>query len=78
LADYRTRKTRFGFFVCAVEELIRKYDEPRFHRYKYVDSMPASVYKSLQQLITEVLLRSEFYEGMYNEFLRELSLGGRA
>lgn len=33
----------------------------------------------LQQFMTEVLLqRSEFYVGMYNEFLQDLSLGGRA
>jgi len=77
-AAYRVSKNRFGFFVFAVEELLRKYDEPRFRRYKYVGSMLPSVYKSLQQLVTEVLLRSEFYEGIYQEFLRELNLGGRA
>ncbi len=72
---YRDRKNKGAL---SVEELLRKYDEPQFRRYKYVGSMPPSVYKSLQQLITEVLLRNEFYDGIYREFLRELSLGGRA
>lgn len=77
-ADYKARKNKFGLFTLAVEELLRKYDEPRSRRYKYMGCMPPSVYKSLQQLITEVLLRNEFYDGIYREFLRELSLGGRA
>ncbi|MDO8805243.1 MAG: hypothetical protein Q7R35_12510 [Elusimicrobiota bacterium] len=77
-ADFKERKNKFGLFTLAVEELLRKYDEPRFRRYKYVASMPPSVYKSLQQLVTEVLLRNEFYDGIYREFLRELNLGGRA
>ncbi|MCK5211861.1 hypothetical protein KAJ89_04120 [Candidatus Parcubacteria bacterium] len=63
-------KMRFGFFVYAVEQLLEKYEEPKFRRYKYVSNMPVGVYKSLQILITEQLLRSEYYEKMYEEFLQ--------
>jgi len=61
-------KIRFGCFVEAVEELLAKYDEPRFRRYKYITNMPASVYKSLQQLMVEDLLRSKYYEDLYLEY----------
>ena len=77
-AAYKVCKNRFGFFVSAVGDLLDKYYEPRFRRYKYIGSIPPSVYKSLQQLMWEVLLRSEFYEKMYREFQRDLSPGGRA
>lgn len=62
-------KKRFGELVLNVEELIGKYDDPRYRRYKYISSMPAGVYKSLQKLITEVLLRTEHYEKLYDEYL---------
>ncbi len=68
----RTKKNRerFGNFVCAVENLLDKYYEPRFNRYKYISSMPVSVYKSLQKLLVEVLLRSDYYEKLYEDFLK--------
>lgn len=62
---------RFGCFVQVAENLLEKYYEPRFRRHKYIDSMPPSVYKSLQQLITKHLLRSEYYENIYQEFIQE-------
>lgn len=69
---------RFGFFVRAVEELLRKHRKPGFNRYKYIQSMPPSVYKSLQMLMVQVLMRSEFYREMYDDFLRMMSMEGRA
>ncbi|MFH1946785.1 MAG: hypothetical protein ABIJ23_01345 [Candidatus Magasanikbacteria bacterium] len=63
----------FCNFVCIVENLLAKYDEPRFRKFKYVSSMPASVYKSLQILITQKLFRSEYYEKLYEEFLKNIS-----
>lgn len=59
----------FGEFVDKVYNLIDSYAEPRFKRYKYVSSFPPGVYKSLQRLMTEVLLRSEHYELIYEEYL---------
>lgn len=59
---------RFGEFVDAVECLIEKYYEPKYRRYTYVSSLPPSVYKSLQILITEQVLRSERYQDIYNEY----------
>jgi hypothetical protein len=73
----RKNRLRFGRFTQAVENLLEKYDEPRFHRYKYIESMPAGVYKSLQKLITENLLRSEYYENLYKDFLREKQFQAR-
>ena len=65
----KKNKARFGWFVYTVENLLEKYDEPRFHRYKYISSIPPSVYKSLEKLIVEVLLRSEYYEKLYKNWL---------
>ena len=61
-------RERFGNFVDAIEELLEKYYEPKFRRYKYITSMPPSVYKSLQKLLVENLLRSEYYENIYFEY----------
>lgn len=63
---------RFGNFVMSVEALLERYYEPRYNRYKYVSSMPVGIYKSLQILITEKLLRSEYYENLYSEFTHNL------
>ncbi|MCD6284269.1 hypothetical protein J7J12_03415 [bacterium] len=64
-------KNRFGSFVERVEKLLEKYWQPKFNRYKYISSLPVGVYKSLQQLLNEVLLQSQFYEKIYNDFLGE-------
>jgi hypothetical protein len=63
-------KDRFCNFVDAVGTLIERYCEPRFYRFTYVSSMPPSIYKSLQKLMTEVLLRSEYYQDIYNKHVR--------
>ncbi len=60
---------RFGSFVYAVESLLKEYDEPRFRRYKYISNIPSSIYKSLQKLLVEVLLRNEHYKGLYKKWL---------
>ncbi len=64
-------KFRFGAFVLTAEQLLDKYYEPKFERYKYINSMPAGIYKSLQKMIVENLLRSEHYEKLYKNFLEE-------
>ncbi|MFA6587692.1 MAG: hypothetical protein WCT08_01345 [Patescibacteria group bacterium] len=64
-------RDRFGDFVHRTELLLEKYDKPEFHRYKYIEKMPSSVYKSLQKLLVEVLLRSEYYENIYQDWLKE-------
>jgi hypothetical protein len=64
-------KKKFGDFVLAIENLVSRYYEPRFKKYKYVDSLPISVYKSLQMLLVE-LLKAEFYKKIYQDFLKEL------
>jgi len=51
-----------------VEGLLEKYEEPKFRRYKYINSMPASIYKSLQKLVVEVLLRNKYCEELYQQF----------
>ncbi|MBU2541936.1 hypothetical protein KJ785_00030 [Patescibacteria group bacterium] len=63
----------FCNFACILENLLAKYDEPRFKKFKYISSMPASVYKSLQILMTEIIFRSEYYEKLYEEFLKNIS-----
>lgn len=65
---------RFGSSVMRAEALLDTYSQPRYHRYKYISSLPAGVYKSLQKLLVEVLLRSEFYEDQYQVFLNHMDL----
>jgi hypothetical protein len=65
-------RQRFGRFVFAIEELVQHYHKPEYNRYKYVSSLPPSVYKSLQILMTEKLLRSEYYEHLYADFLHDV------
>jgi hypothetical protein len=65
---------RFGTLVLNVEYLLDKYYQPRYGKYKYVSSLPVGVYKSLQMLLTDKLLRSEYYKNIYNEFLRNLQV----
>lgn len=67
-------KNRFCQLVYNVENLLEEYDEPKFHRYKYITSIPPSVYKSLQKLLVEVLLRNEYYEELYQRFLSSLNV----
>lgn len=65
-------RERFGYFVLDVEDLIDRNQEPRFKKYKFISSLPAGVYKSLNKLLVEALLRSEFYEKIYQDFLNGL------
>jgi len=65
-------RKRFGDIVMDVEDLVDRYFESKFKKYKYVSSLPAGVYKSLNILITDVLLRSEFYQKFYQDYLNEL------
>ena len=69
-SDNERIKDRFGSFVYAVESLLEEYDEPRFHRYEYISSMPSSIYKSLQKLLVEVLFRNEYHKGLYRKWLK--------
>ncbi|MDD4358280.1 MAG: hypothetical protein PHY30_00500 [Candidatus Pacebacteria bacterium] len=66
-------RKRFGCFVLAVEKLTEEYNEKRFNRYKYINNLPVGVYKSLQSLLVDVLLKSEFFENIYKEFLEEIN-----
>lgn len=66
-------RTKFGYFIISVESLIRQYHEPRFNKYKYIDRLPIGVYKSLQMFLAE-LLRADFYEKLYQDFLKELKI----
>ena len=61
----------YGRWVMCVEELLGKYHERRFNRCKYIDAIPPSVYKSLQQM-HQVLLPSGFYEDIYRKFRSSL------
>lgn len=61
-------------FVFDVEQLLERYEEPKYRRYKYVQNLPPSVYKSLQKLLTEELLRGPYYEGLYEDYLERRGL----
>jgi len=68
----KKNQARFGNFVMEIEALTDHYCEPRFKKYKFVSSLPPGPYKSLNKLITEVLLRNEHYVKLYQDFLNEL------
>jgi len=65
-------KIRFGYFVMTVEGLVDQYYERKFNKYKYISSLPVGIYKSLNKLLLEILLKSEYFEKMYQDFLNEL------
>lgn len=60
-------KSRFCQFVFSIENLLKKYYEPKFNRYKYISSLPPSIYKSLEIFFSD-LLRNETLENMYLEY----------
>lgn len=62
---------QFFEIVEEAEKLLEKYDTGEFDKYDYVSDMPPSVYKSIQYLITEKLMRVVETEVMYQEYLRQ-------
>lgn len=70
LALIEKNKILYFEFVEEVEKLIKKYHEPKFNKYTYIDRIPAGIYKSLQYLLCDRLLRTEKYEMMYENYLR--------
>ena len=67
----KRNRIRFCHFVYAIELLCERYYEKRYSRCKYVSSLPSGIYKSLQRLLTEGLLRSDRYRKIYEDFLKE-------
>jgi hypothetical protein len=67
----RRDRQLFGHFVSKVEQLLDQYHEPKYDRYTYVRSLPAGVYKSLEKLMTECLLPTEYQKKIYREYLNE-------
>jgi len=63
-------KNRFCQFVFSIETLFEKYYESKFNRYKYISSLPPSIYKSLEIFFSD-LLRNETLENMYLEYKYE-------
>ncbi len=61
----------FFEIVEKAEGLLKKYDTGEFDKYEYISDMPPSVYKSIQYLITEKLLRVVETEVIYQEYLRQ-------
>jgi len=53
-----------------VEELINKYSESKFKRYKYIQSLPPSVYKSLQTFSANLLV-GPIHDEIYQMYLYE-------
>jgi len=70
--QYERNRFNYCSFILVAEELLAKHHMPRFNRYKYVRSLPPSIYKSLQILITEKLLRTPRFEKAYKDFLKEM------
>lgn len=68
---YEKNINYFCNLVYSVEILLSKYDEPRFGRYKYISSLPISVFKSLQILINNSLLRSEYHIDLYEKWIQQ-------
>lgn len=67
----KTNKELYFNLVKDVDNLMEKHREPKFEKYKYIDDLPASVYKSLEYLVSNELLRVPKYEILYAEFLNK-------
>lgn len=63
-------RQRFCNLIEKAEFLLGKYDNAGYRKYKYISSMPSGIYKSLQIFIVEHLLRSEYYEKIYKDWLK--------
>jgi hypothetical protein len=61
----------FCRFAHTIVHLIQEYDEPKFARYKYLEKMPASIFKSLHQLLADVVLRSPHYQELYENYIEQ-------
>lgn len=62
----------FCIFALKTEQLINLHMEPSFMQYKYIDALPAGVYKSLQQLLYNSILTCDYFEKIYEDFLAKL------
>ena len=67
-------RARFCTFVRKVEILLDKYYEQKYRRYKYVSSLPPSVYKSLEKLMTECLLPTEYQKKIYDDYYAQIEV----
>lgn len=63
----------FCIFALRTDQLITQYHKPAFNKYKYISSLPAGVYKSLQQLLHESLLTCDHFEKIYTDFLDRMN-----
>ncbi len=54
-------------FVDTVHVLLNKYYFPEYRRYKYVETLPPSIYKSLEMLLT-IALRGNRARLFYNDY----------
>lgn len=67
----KRNKELYFELVSRVEKLIDKHYDAMFDKYEYIDDLPASVYKSLEYLISKELLRVTKYEILYEEYLNK-------
>lgn len=61
----------YGHFVLEVQDLLDRYYEPKFNRYKYISSLPIGIYKSLNLLMVEIM-PTDYFKRIYDNFLNEL------
>ena len=66
----KRNQNRLGWWAFQTEMLVKEYEEPRFRKYKYISSLPSSVYKSLQQMMTEAILFTEMHEQIYENWYK--------
>lgn len=64
---------RYGLYVFSVEKLIEKHDKPINRKYKYISSFPPGAYKSLQKLMVEQLLVTEYWQSLYEWYLHDFA-----
>ncbi|MEI7621879.1 MAG: hypothetical protein WCJ51_05090 [Candidatus Moraniibacteriota bacterium] len=57
----------FGKFITEFDAMTEHFYERKYKRFKYISSLPPSVYKSLEILRSQ-LLCSEYYQKMYAEY----------
>ncbi|MDO9231616.1 MAG: hypothetical protein Q7U36_04045 [bacterium] len=65
--DLAKNRNRFGKFIWDIEQMADHYNKKEYNKYKYVENLPPSIYKSLIRMQYD-FIRNDYYEKIYQEY----------
>ncbi len=66
------KEKEFCQFVDRIIDMMEDYYKEDFCKYDRISDLPPSVYKSLQMLVSKVLLSEEYYRNIYEKHLQSI------